>query len=48
MAETETKIINNIFVSQYMSSQHKFREVEKETFFYKKNSIVFKTNNNVL
>ena len=41
MAELPTKpakIMNNIFVSKYLSDQHKFIDVEKETFFYKKKS----------
>jgi len=40
MAELPTKpakVINNIFVSRYLSTQQKFKELEKETFYFKKN-----------
>ena len=40
MSELPTKpakVINNIFVSRYLSTQQKFKEFEKETFYFKKN-----------
>ena len=41
LAELPTKpakIIKNIFVSKYIANQHKFKEIEKETFFFDKNN----------
>ena len=32
-----SKIIRNFFVSKYSSSEHRFEEIEKESFFFKKN-----------